>query len=235
MTYVIRRACLAMGIAATVLAMLAQAQETPAPAVNLESDVAQQCYAAGAMIGKSIAEPGVELDVEAFIAGFTAALKGQELAMEEMAMREAFGALQEKLKTAMREKAMAMAESSKSEGDAFLAANAQKEGWKVTDSGLQYKVIKDGDGPMPQSTDKVSVHYKGSFINGEEFDRSGEDPVSFGVTQVIKGWTEALQMMKVGSKWELAIPGDLAYGPGGRPGIPPNSTLLFEVELMGIE
>ena len=86
MTYVIRRACLAMGIAATVLAMLAQAQETPAPAVNLESDVAQQCYAAGAMIGKSIAEPGVELDVEAFIAGFTAALKGQELAMEEMAM-----------------------------------------------------------------------------------------------------------------------------------------------------
>lgn len=229
-----RRTSMLLVAAALILPLAAAAQEEKAPAVNLDSELAKECYSAGMIIGKSISEPGIELDVEAFVAGFSAALKGEESAMDDEAMREAFGALQNKLRAAAQEKAQAMAVSSKAEGDAFLAENAQKEGVKTTDSGLQYRVIKDGDGPMPQSTDRVSVHYKGTFINGEEFDSSLEEPVTFGVTQVIPGWTEALMMMKVGSKWELAIPSDLAYGPQGRPSIPPNSVLLFEVELLGI-
>jgi len=101
-------------------------------------------------------------------------------------------------------------------------------------SGLQYKVLTAGTGPKPAATDTVSCNYRGTFIDGKEFDSSKGTPISFGVTGVIKGWTEALQLMPVGSKWQLFIPSDLAYGDGGRPGIPPGSTLLFDVELVSI-
>ena len=124
------------------------------------------------------------------------------------------------------------------EGEKFLKANADKEGVITLESGLQYMVMKEGNGPIPKATDKVSVHYHGTLINGDVFDSSVNrgSPASFGVTQVIKGWVEALQLMPVGSKWKLFIPHTLAYGPraaGAK--ITPYSTLIFEVELLGIE
>ena len=129
-----------------------------------------------------------------------------------------------------------MTERGKKEGEAFLAANAKAPGVKTTKSGLQYKVLKDGTGKSPAKTDTVTTHYKGTLIDGTQFDSSYDrnKPASFQVDGVIKGWTEALQMMKEGSKWQLFIPWDLAYGPEGRPGIPPNATLVFEVELLKV-
>lgn len=123
-------------------------------------------------------------------------------------------------------------------GDAFLAENAKKEGVKTTSSGLQYKILKAGTGPSPKATDTVKVHYHGTLINGTVFDSSVQrgEPISFPVQRVIPGWVEALQLMKVGDKWQLVIPPDLAYGAeGSSPEIAPNSTLIFEVELLGIE
>jgi FKBP-type peptidyl-prolyl cis-trans isomerase FklB len=125
----------------------------------------------------------------------------------------------------------------KEAGEKFLAENKTKEGVVTTESGLQYKIIKEGKGAIPTATDRVSVNYKGTLIDGTEFDSSYKNnkPAVFGAGQVIKGWTEALTMMPVGSKWELYIPQDLAYGPRETGQIKPFSTLIFEVELVGIE
>ncbi len=124
----------------------------------------------------------------------------------------------------------------KKKGAEFLTANKAKPGVQTLPDGLQYKVLKDGTGPMPGPTDKVSVNYTGTLVDGTVFDSSKGTPVSFGVNQVIKGWTEALQKMKVGSKWQIVIPSELAYGENGTPGGPigPDSTLIFEVELLAI-
>jgi FKBP-type peptidyl-prolyl cis-trans isomerase FklB len=121
-------------------------------------------------------------------------------------------------------------------GKAFLKANGTKEGVKVLPSGLQYKIIKKGTGKTPTAADKVKTHYRGTLIDGTEFDSSYKrnQPVEFPVNQVIKGWTEALQLMKEGGKWELYIPANLAYGEQGRPSIPANSTLIFEIELLEV-
>jgi FKBP-type peptidyl-prolyl cis-trans isomerase len=125
----------------------------------------------------------------------------------------------------------------KKEGDDFLAANKGKEGVVVLPSGLQYKILKAGTGPKPAASDTVACNYRGTLIDGKEFDSSYKrgQPSKFPVSGVIKGWTEALQLMPVGSKWQLVIPSDLAYGENGNQGIPPNSTLIFEVELVSIE
>lgn len=232
----IRLASLTAGAVVMSLAMSVQAaEEAAAPAVKLESEIAKESYAVGANVGRSIAEPGIELDLDAFLAGFNAAYKKEDLDMTVEEIQTAMMSLQQKARAAA-EKSMAEAgEVAKTEGEAYLAENAKKEGVKVTDSGLQYKVITEGTGPVPTATDTVKVHYTGTFTNGKKFDSSVDrgEPAMFGVTQVIKGWTEALQMMKVGSKWQLAIPSALAYGPG-RGEIPPNAVLLFDVELLEI-
>ena len=130
-----------------------------------------------------------------------------------------------------------MAATNAAEGDKFLLENRGKEGVQVTDSGLQYKVIEMGDGPKPAASDKVTVHYRGSLLNGTEFDSSyaRNQPMTFQLDQVIPGWTEGVQLMPVGSKFMFYIPPNLAYGAGGSGPIGPNSTLVFEVELLGIE
>ena len=127
--------------------------------------------------------------------------------------------------------------ASRKEGDDFLAANKSKEGVVTLPSGLQYKILKAGTGPKPTASDSVRCDYRGTLINGTEFDSSYKrgQPATFAVTGVIKGWTEALQLMPVGSKWQLFVPSDLAYGERGNQGIAPNSTLIFEVELLSIE
>src|SRR5438876_12382815 len=137
----------------------------------------------------------------------------------------------------MQQKLTETAQKNAAEAEKFLAANKTKEGVKTTENGLQYKVLKEGSGAQPKSSDSVTVNYRGTLTDGTEFDSSYKrgQPATFPVAGVIKGWTEALQLMKVGSKFQLFIPPNLAYGDQGRPGIPPNSILIFEVELMDVK
>jgi FKBP-type peptidyl-prolyl cis-trans isomerase len=166
-------------------------------------------------------------------------LSGNKTLLTEEEARAALMQLQSEMQAKMQAKQTAEGEANKKEGDAFLAANKTKEGVVTLPSGLQYKILKEGSGPKPTPTDSVVCNYKGTLINGTEFDSSYKrgEPATFPVTGVIKGWTEALQLMPVGSKWQLFVPADLGYGPRGTPGGPigPNSTLIFEVELMSIK
>jgi FKBP-type peptidyl-prolyl cis-trans isomerase FklB len=164
-------------------------------------------------------------------------VKGAKPALTDEQLEACMVALQRQVQTRGLAKAQAAAEKNKAEGEAFLAANKKKEGVKTTASGLQYKILKAGKGPSPKLTDKVTTHYHGTFIDGKVFDSSVErkEPATFPVNGVIGGWTEALQLMKVGDKWQLFVPSELAYKERGYPpDIAPNTTLIFEVELLGI-
>lgn len=191
-------------------------------------------YLIGRDIGTRMKDQGLEISADDFARGIQSALDDKESELSEEETR----ATSESFQRALVQKQLAAAKQAVAKGKAFLAANKKKEGVKTTASGLQYRVIKSGKGKSPKATDTVSTHYKGTLIDGTEFDSSakhGDEPVSFPVNRVIKGWTEALQLMKVGDKWELVIPSELAYGPqGSPPAIPPNSTLVFEIELVGI-
>ena len=180
---------------------------------------------------------GIELDLDVMIAGLRDGYAGESdlTEAEIMTTLRAFGTKQREAQMARRE---AEGETNATEGAAFLATNAEREEVQVTESGLQYEVLTEGDGASPGPTDRVTVHYRGTLIDGTEFDSSysRNEPTSFRVNGVIRGWTEALQMMNVGSKYKLYIPGDLAYGTrGSGDKIGPNSVLIFEVELLGIE
>ena len=172
------------------------------------------------------------LSKENFLAGFMAALqkKGMNVTMEE-----ANAYVQSKAEAIKTKATEAQFAENKAAGEKFLAENAKKEGVKTTSSGLQYKIIKEGNGAVPTDSSKVKVNYKGTLIDGTQFDSSYDrkEPTTFRANQVIKGWTEALTMMPVGSKWELYIPQDLAYGAREAGQIKPFSTLIFEVELVG--
>ena len=195
-------------------------------------------YIIGVDIGKKLKTQPLELNPDFITMGLKDSLTDGKLLMTEQEMKESMTALQKE----MAEKQMALVkeagEKNKIEGEAFIAENMKKEGVVTTPSGLQYKVIKEGTGKTPKLTDTVTVHYLGVLVDGTEFDssyRRGE-PATFGVDGVISGWTEALQLMKEGAKWQLFIPSNLAYGErntGGKIG--PNSTLIFEVELISIK
>lgn len=195
-------------------------------------------YALGMSIAHNMLQSGVrEISFDDFTAGLKAALTGAETAItyEEAGtlLDEFFGKIQEEQAARQAE----IGEFMKKDGETFLAANAKKEGVTVLPSGLQYKVLKSGEGRKPGRTDKVRCHYEGTFPNGQKFDSSydRDEPAVFGVNQVIAGWTEALQLMSEGSAWELYIPYNLAYGEAGAPGaIPPYSALVFKVELIEV-
>ncbi|MCI5990484.1 MAG: FKBP-type peptidyl-prolyl cis-trans isomerase [Candidatus Cryptobacteroides sp.] len=195
-------------------------------------------YALGMSIAHNMLQSGVkEISIDDFTAGLKATLAGQEPAISY----EEAGALLDKYFAEIQEKQAAeqaeVAEVMKREGERFLSENAKKEGVKVLPSGLQYKVIRSGNGRKPGRTDKVKCHYEGTFPGGEKFDSSYDrkQPAVFGVNQVIAGWTEALQLMQEGSEWELYIPYNLAYGEAGAPGaIPPYAALVFKVELIEV-
>lgn len=196
-------------------------------------------YALGMNLGTQLRVQSVEIDPDLIVKGLKDALSGGKTQMTEEEVRATFTELQGVLAKKQQEKAAALGAANKKEGDEFLAANKAKEGVVTLPSGLQYKILTAGTGPKPTLTDSVVCNYKGSLINGTEFDSSYKrgQPATFGVTQVIKGWTEALQLMPTGSKWQLFIPGDLAYGERGEPraGIGPNAVLIFEIELMSIQ
>ena len=195
-------------------------------------------YALGMSIAHNMLQSGVrEISFDDFTAGLKAALTGAETAItyEEAGtlLDEFFGKIQAEQAARQAE----IGEFMKKDGETFLAANAKKEGVTVLPSGLQYKVLKSGEGRKPGRTDEVRCHYEGTFPNGQKFDSSYDrnEPAVFGVNQVIAGWTEALQLMSEGSAWELYIPYNLAYGEAGAPGaIPPYSALVFKVELIEV-
>lgn len=196
-------------------------------------------YALGLSMGNNFRASGIsELNVQDFADGVAAVFYGATPKMtydEAKAEIQNFFAELEKKQRAAAEEA---GKQNKEAGEAFLAENGKRVEVKTTPSGLQYEVLTEGDGPMPEATDQVEVHYTGKLINGTVFDSSVDRgvPATFGVTQVIPGWVEALQLMKAGSKWRLFIPSNLAYGPNGAPGSPigPNSTLIFDVELLKV-
>ena len=195
-------------------------------------------YALGMSMGHNFKGSGInELNVQDFANGVAAVYDGVQ---PEMTYEEAKQTVQEfftKMQEEMEAEAAKAGEANKQIGEAFLSENAKREGIKVTESGLQYEVLTEGNGATPAASDKVEVHYTGKLIDGTVFDSSVERgvPAMFGVTQVIPGWVEALQLMKEGDKWRLYIPSDLAYGSQGADGIiGPNSTLIFDVELLRV-
>jgi FKBP-type peptidyl-prolyl cis-trans isomerase len=208
-----------------------------AMAVELETDAQKLGYIIGMDIGSSLKEQGTEMDMDALVEAIKATYNGTELAMtpeEAASIRETFIAGR---RAEAEQQRSSMASINATEGDKFLLENRVKEGVQLTDSGLQYKVVVMGDGAKPAASDKVTVHYRGTLLNGEEFDSSysRNQPTSFQLDQVIPGWTEGVQLMPVGSKFMFYIQPNLAYGPDGGGPIGPNSTLIFEVELLSID
>ena len=190
-------------------------------------------YSIGADIGNNLKRSDFDLNPAFLAQGITDAFAGKSVMTEEE-MKTTLQNFQAELQTKMQAKQKALGEKNKAASEKFLEENKKKEGVVTTASGLQYKIIKAGTGAKPKTTDTVSVNYRGTLIDGTEFDKSKE-PVTFPVEGVIPGWVEALQLMPVGSKWQLVIPPSLAYGENAPPAIGPNQVLIFEVELLDIK
>lgn len=190
-------------------------------------------YAIGLNVGFNMKRQNVDLNQDAFNAGMKDALSGRKPLLTEQEVRETMIAFEKD----MQDKRSQLAQKNSGESQKFMLDNKSKDGVKTTASGLQYKVVKEGNGAQPKSSDTVTVNYRGTLTDGTEFDSSYRrgQPASFPVSGVIKGWTEALQLMKVGSKYQLFIPPDLAYGQTGQGSIPPNAVLIFEVELLDVK
>jgi FKBP-type peptidyl-prolyl cis-trans isomerase len=206
-------------------------------ATELETEEQKLGYLIGMDIGASLKEQGAAIDIDSLLEAIRATYTGEATAMtpeEAAAMKEQY--IAERQAEAQQAQA-AVASSNAAEGDAFMLENRNKEGVEMTDSGLQYKVLTMGEGPKPAASDRVTVHYRGTLLNGQEFDSSysRNEPATFQLNQVIPGWTEGLQLMPQGSKFMFYIPSNLAYGANGPPSIGPNATLIFEVELLGVE
>jgi FKBP-type peptidyl-prolyl cis-trans isomerase FklB len=219
-----------------------EASPSPSPDANspLKTEKDKVSYAIGMNVGTNFKRQGIDVDPNLFMQGLKDASSGGKTLLTESEERAVLTQFQAELRGQMEAKSKEVAEANKKEGEEFLAANKLKQGVVTLPSGLQYKILKEGTGPKPTATDTVECNYRGTLINGTEFDstaKHGGQPAKFPVNGVIKGWTEALQLMPVGSKWQLFIPSELAYGQHGTPGgeIGPNSTLIFEVELLGIE
>lgn len=201
--------------------------------------------AIGTDIGKNLQRGGVDLDIDVMAGAMKDALAGNPPKLTDQEVREAIGMWRDQSRAKQQEMMKKMAEKNRAEGEAFLAENKKKPGIMTKEVTLpdgktaefQYRVITNGTGPMPKTNDTVTVNYRGTLVNGKEFDSSYKrgQPAKFPLTGVVKGWTEALSMMNTGSKWEIFLPSSLAYGDSGRPGIDPGSTLIFEVELVGAE
>lgn len=210
---------------------------TPTTTVaGLTTDKQKASYGIGFRMGSDMRAGQLtqdDIDLQRFMQGLSDAIAKKKPALTEEDVQKAMTNFQQTL----QDKIKTLADKNKKEGEAFLAANKTKDGVKALPSGLQYKVIKSGTGATPGPADTVKAHYKGTLLDGSVFDSSYDngEPAEFPVSGVIKGWTEALQLMKVGDKWQLFIPSDLAYGQRGQPGIGPNALLVFDVELLDVK
>ena len=212
----------------------AGAQETPA----LKDQKEKISYLIGMDIGTNFKRQSIDIDPDILGRGIKDGLSGAKPLLSEQETKEVLAAFEKVMRAKQEETRKAVGEKNKKEGEVFLAANKAKEGVKTAPSGLQYKVIKPGTGKKPQATDTVTVHYRGTLADGTEFDSSYRrgKPATFPVSGVIPGWTEALQLMEEGAKWQVVIPSKLAYGEqGAGQAIGPNATLIFEVELISIQ
>jgi FKBP-type peptidyl-prolyl cis-trans isomerase len=193
-------------------------------------------YGIGVSVGRNFKQQGLEVDVNMVVKGLKDELAGKKLLLSEDELRKTMTAFQMELRQKQMQKRKMAGLNNGKEGEAFLAANRKKEGVVTLPDGLQYKILKKGEGKKPTAADTVAVRYRGTFINGKEFDSSGSATRTFKLSQVISGWREALQLMPAGSKWQLFVPPKLAYGEQGlRQVIMPNATLIFDVELVGIK
>ncbi|OUD12181.1 FKBP-type peptidyl-prolyl cis-trans isomerase [Thioflexithrix psekupsensis] len=202
-----------------------------------ESDVDKLSYSFGQNVGKSLQHQETELNMDYIFQGIRDALGNQAGLLSDEEIQQVLLSYQQDKIAKQEEAHRKQAEENKAKGDAFLAENAKKEGVVTLPSGLQYKEVTAGTGKTPSKDDQVTVHYRGTLINGEEFDSSHKrgEPITFPVSGVIAGWTEALQLMKEGAKWQLFIPSELAYGSRGTGGvIGPDETLIFDVELISV-
>ncbi|NOX56229.1 MAG: FKBP-type peptidyl-prolyl cis-trans isomerase [Planctomycetes bacterium] len=231
------------GLALFLGASMAAAQQDKQPAapqldVSLTTPKQKVSYGIGLSLGRSLQRDGLDIDPNLILRGIQDAMAGREPLVSLDELKAAFQQLQAQLQAKRAVAAKAEAEKNRRLGQQFLENNKKKKGVVTLKSGLQYEVLKSGNGPRPKASDRVKTHYQGTLIDGTVFDSSvarGE-PAVFRVDQVIKGWSEALQLMKVGDKWRLVIPPELAYGERGvPPRIGPNAVLIFEVELLGIE
>lgn len=204
---------------------------------DLETTKDKVSYAIGLDIGKNMRSQTIEVDPKIFLKGLMDGIEDAEALMNEEELTETMMAFQMELQAKQNEKQKEESEKNMKAGSDFIEEYKKKEGVVVLESGLQYRVIKSGDGPSPKATDNVTTHYSGKLVDGTKFDSSYDrgEPATFPLNGVIPGWTEILQKMKVGDKWEVVIPANLGYGEQGAGNvIPPNSTLIFEIELLGI-
>lgn len=205
---------------------------------TLTNDKDKLSYSFGQNIGKSFKQQEIEVNLEIFVKGIQDALAGREPLLNQQEMGQVLMTFQKDRMAKMTAKHKMEGDKNLKEGETFLAENKKKEGVTTLPSGLQYKVVQSGKGKTPKATDKVTTHYKGTLIDGTVFDSSYDrkEPTTFPVNGVIKGWTEALQLMKEGDKWQLFVPAQLGYGERGAGGkIGPNATLIFDIELIKVE
>jgi UDP-GlcNAc:undecaprenyl-phosphate/decaprenyl-phosphate GlcNAc-1-phosphate transferase len=233
MRLMITAKCLAVLAVGCLVAPLS-AQEPSA----LKTQKDKVSYSIGVSVGKGMKQQGIDIDADALAKGLRDAISGGNLLMTEEEIHATLTAFDNEFKAKREKAARSAGDDNKKAGESFLAENKTKEGVVTLPSGLQYKIIKAGNGKKPTDADTVQCHYKGTLIDGTKFDSSYDrgQPASFPVAGVIPGWTEALKLMPVGSKWLLVVPSRLAYGEHGQgPVIGPNATLVFEVELLGIK
>lgn len=229
---------LACAVAAAPAAAAEAGKKAPTPGKKpaaaqkaLTTDKEKLSYSAGFDMGMNIKKSGIDLDADLVVEAVRDVLKGSKTRMTEQEVADTKMAY-------FAKKRNELAEKNQREGKAFLEENRKKEGVTVLPSGLQYRVLKDGTGRSPRAEDTVSVHYRGTLTNGDEFDSSypRNQPATFTLSQVVKGWTEGLQLMKEGAKWQFVIPAELGYGERGMPGSPigPNAVLVFDIELLSV-
>jgi FKBP-type peptidyl-prolyl cis-trans isomerase len=225
-------ACLAIGVVSGC------GKQLPGGATKLASSDDSVSYIIGYKMGENLKQQSVPVKPELIFRGLSAGMTGTSSPMSDSVMQSVMMAFQVRMMGIQHQKDSVAGIGNRQAGDQFLATNKGKEGVKTTASGLQYKVLKEGTGPHPKATSQVTVHYKGTLLDGKQFDSSYDrgQPATFALNQVIPGWTEGVQLMTAGSKYQFWVPSDLGYGPqGSPPTIPPNATLVFEVELLSFK
>ncbi len=231
-----RKTLIALTVAGALAGCSSAKETTPDP--TLETTDQKVSYGMGLVMGERMGNDLPDLQMEQFLQGIQHGHAGDEKQnrMTREEIQKALMAYQSEMQEKAAGQQKEVAQKNLEAGETFLAENAKREGIKTTESGLQYEIIEEGEGETPSADDQVKVHYTGELLSGEVFDSSRErgEPVTFGLNQVIPGWTEGLQLMKEGGRAKLYIPADLAYGPGGNQRIGPNETLIFDVELLDI-